>query len=452
MLHDRGLVPDSRALRGFVVFVAIGAVLSIAAIVATRRFLYADSSHLLLGMWRNGSFHIAHPDRWFAGAAAQWLPALAMRLGWRNPDGIATLFGLNLWINPVLAVLAAYWVSGRSREIALLMLLSVLYLFQTVYLMIDGESSVTFWLVAIFVILTLAENFSLAALALLVPILYTHVSAVLALAPILFVLLVWRCRYLPYYGPVRYNSLVASLAAAVAVLALRGADTPLGEDRAYFLTGALQTPTNPTFVLATLAFGSLFLQAFRPHDRWVARVFWASCGLLLLLPFAEPTLIRPFFHYRSRALNAAMAVPFFLYLHGRVHGRLPVPSPLDARKAVALAAVVFLFQGKVTWEWSEHVRRFRAELAAARGIVEFPRQGPFVEPRSRQFSWSWTTPVRSVVFQAMDGPEIRTIMLNADTTLWQPFHPRIPAELPDLSAYGVRYAPELLFPGGGSQP
>jgi hypothetical protein len=435
---------DPRTFCRFILFVALGAVVSIAAILATQRFLYADSSHLLLGMWQRGTFYIAHGDRWFGAGAAQWLPALAMQLGWRDAGAVATLFGLNLWLNPALAVLAAWWASKRSQEITLLMLFAVLFLFQTLYLMIEGESSVTFWLVAFFAILTVPRDYSYGALSLLVPIFYTHVSAVLALAPLLAVLLVWRRRYLEYYGPERYRALVAALAVAVALLALGGVGTELGDDRAYFLGGALQTPTNPTFVLTALAFGSLFLQMFRPHDKWLPRMFWASSVSLLILAFALPTMLWPFFHYRSRVLNAALAVPFFLYLHGRVHGSLPPPRALNVRGAVALVSVVFVFQAKMTWEWREHMNLFRSELASVRGIVEFPRNGPFVEPRSRQFSWSWTTPVRSVVFQAMDDREVRAIMLNADTTRWQPFHPRLPAELPDLSAFGVHYAPELL--------
>ncbi len=451
LLHKpRDTTSDPRTFRSLMVFVALGAGLSIASVIATRRFLYADSSYTLLAMWERESFFIPSPGRWFASIASQWLPVLAMQLGWRNLGGIATLFGLNLWMNPVLAVLAVWWASGRSREITLLVLFCEVFLFQTIYVMIEGESSVSFWLTSILLILTLRKDFAYPVLLLFLPILFTHDSVVAVLAPILAVLLVWRRGYVRYYGAARFWSLVAVLALVVVLISWRAAGPD--PNRAYFLSGALQTPLNPTFVLTALAFGSLFLQVFRPGLAWPPRVFWASTGLLLLLPFALPELIWPFYHYRSRALNAVLAVIVFAYLHGRVHWRLPSPAPLATRSVLALVFVVFAFQGRVTWEWREHMRHFRTELADVRGVIQFPLDGPFADPRSRQFSWSWTTPVRSVVFQAMSEGEVRAIMLNADTARWQPFRPNFAAELPDLSAFGVRYAPELVNSGGNSVP
>ena len=444
MLDERDSPPDLRTFRTLVAFVVVGAALSIAAVIVTGRFLYADSSYLLLGMWERGSFFIPHPDRLVGALTTQWMPALAMHLGWRDPGGIATLFGLNLWLNPALAVGGVWWASRGSREVTTLVLLCVLFLFQTIYLMIEGESSVTFWLAAILVVATLRRDFSYAALLLLPALLYTHVSAVLVLAPMLAVFLAGRRRYLEYYGAARYGSLVALVALGVALLVLRGAEPD--PNRAYFLSGAVQTLGNPTFILTVLAFASLLAYAYRPRLAWASRIFWVSTALLLLFPFVLPEMLWPFFHYRSRALNATLAIFVFLYLHGRMHWKLPAPTSLATRHVLALASVLFVFQAKMTWEWREHVRHFRAELADTVGVIEFPSEGPFADPRSRQFNWSWTTPVRSVVFQAMEQGEVRALMTNAGTTPWQPFDPRVPSELPDLSEYGVRYAPELLSP------
>lgn len=64
---------DQRAFRMVVACVGAGAALSITAIVATRRFLYADSSFHLLTMWENGGFFIQNPWRWVAMVAVQWI-------------------------------------------------------------------------------------------------------------------------------------------------------------------------------------------------------------------------------------------------------------------------------------------------------------------------------------------------------------------------------------------
>jgi len=431
---------DFRRLIGVVV---AGTVLSVAAIVLTRRFVYADSSAFLLGMWQSGSFFIPNGSRWFGFGVTQWIPVAAMKLGMTDLGAIATLYGLNLWLNPIVAVLFVWWASGRSRETTSVALLAVLFLFQCTYIVLDNEANVFLWLAAAMLVLTLRRDFSYWALLLFVPILFSHEVAMLALGPILVVLLVARDAYLRYYGSGRYWSLVAAIAAVVGLVAVRALSPNAGPNRTYFLEGAVSLPGSPTLVLTTLAFGALLIQAYRPSLTWTTWVFRVSVGMLLLLPFVLPGVIWPFFHYRARILNAVLALALFCHLHGRVHWRLPPLTVLAGPRVVALVVVLFVFQGKVTWEWHRHLTLFRAELSGAQGIVDFPQEGPFSEPRSRQFSWSWTSPTRSVVFQAIEEGQVRAIMLNADTTIWQPFHPRVAEELPDLSAWGISYAPEL---------
>jgi hypothetical protein len=228
----------------------------------------------------------------------------------------------------------------------------------------------------------------------------------------------------------------------VGAVALRVLSPSAGPNRTYFLEGALSLPASPSLVLTTVAFGSLLAHAYRPTLSWLTKLFWASTGMLLLYPFVLPDILLPAFHYRARILNAALALLLFAYLHGRLHGRLGTAPQLARGRVLALAVVLFVFKGKVTWEWHRHVGLFRTELAEARGIVDFPLEGAFSERRSSQFSWSWTSPTRSVVFQAIEEGQVRAIMLNADTSVWQPFLP-LSGDMPDLSAFGIWYGSEL---------
>ena len=434
---------DPLRFRAILSFVAVGALLSIVSTIVTRRFLYADSSYFLLRMWESGSFFIANPARWFGFVASQWLPVAAMKLGSRDPSTIATLFGINLWLNPVLGVLGAWWASGRSRETTLVVMLGVLFLFQSTYVVLDNESNVVFWLAAILFIVTVRRDYSYWALPLLLLTAFTHEVAALTFVPVLAFLLVGRERYVRYYGAHRFWSLIVGLALVIGVVSWRALGPHAGPNRTYFIEGALSLGGSPALVLATLAFGSLVAQALWPEVRRLSVLFWTSSSVLLVLPFAFPGVLWPFYHYRARVLNAALALLLFAYLHGRAHWRLPSMSSLSARRVLFLAAVVFAFQGRLTWEWARHVDLFRHELARTEGLMTFPRDAPFSADRSRQFSWSWTSPVRSIVFQAMWDGDVRTIMLNADTTIWQPFNPRVPGALPNLSGLGVTYAPQL---------
>src|SRR5690606_10412845 len=272
---------------------------------------------------------------------------------------------------------------------------------------------------------------------------FTHEVAILAFIPVAAILLAQRERYLRYYGTRRFWLLVVGLSAVAASIAWRSIASDPGPNRTYFIEGALSLPGSPSLMLTLLAFGSLAALAFRPSHNPPATVFWVSTSMLLVLPFAFPEWTWPFYHYRARILNGGLAFMLFLFLHGRIHWNLPPPAGLTTRRVLWLAAVVFVFQAAVTREWERHRDLFRSELSEAHGLVSFPVEGPFAERRSAQFSWSWATPTRSVLFQALAGGEVRTIMLNADTTIWQPFDPRVRADLPDLSVFGIRYGPEV---------
>lgn len=440
---------DSGLLRRVGVWAAAGLVASIVWIVATRRFLVADSAWFLTNMWQSGTFYVPNATRWFGFVASQWVPVLAMALGVSDPNLIATLFGLNLWVNPLLAVAAVWWASGRSAEVTLVTGALVLLLFQTAYVVIDNESSIFFFLAALLVVLTLRRDFSWASLLLLVPMTFTHEVIVIAFTPMLAVLLCWRRGYLEWYGAARYWALVVGLALPSAFALWRALGPDAGPNRGYFIGGAISLPGSPAFDLAVIAFATAGLSAFLPRTRWLRPAFWISSTLLLALPFLLPGVIWPNYHYRARILNGALAFFLFAYLHGRVHWGLRARSLFSVRQLLWLCAVVFAFQAKSTWEWRRHVHLFEARLAEASGVIAFPTEGPMLERRSLQYSWSWLTPVRSIVFQAMESGRVEAIMLNRDTTLWQPFDPRRPDELPRLDPVGVEYGNDLRAPPMG---
>ncbi len=441
---------DARDYRLLLGLVGAGALISVVSIILTWRFLYADAAYMLLSLWEVGWLGPPDTSRWFGTFASRWLPALAVELGWRSPRGVAVLYGLNLWLNPLLAVVGVWLASGRSREVTLATVICVLFLFQTTYAFIESEATVVFCLAVVWSMLTLRADFAPWIVLTLVPIMFSHEASILFLGPVLGVLILGRGRYAQYYGPVRFRILTWTVATLVLLQLLWL--SPIGgsdaQNQGYFVGGTLSLPASPCHVLAALAFLAAALKSLRPGLRGLAAVFWTSTALLLVFPFVLPEMLWPFYHYRARALHAVVAFLFFLYLHGHfVLGVLPA-ARVPVRWFAALAVVVFAFQGRMTLEWHRHLALFRAEVFDARGVIPFPLEGPFSEARSLQFSWSWTSPVRSIVFQALELREVRAIMLNRNATGWQPFDPRVPGDLPDLSQFGVVYLPELLTTTG----
>lgn len=448
---DPSHTDEGRAFRIVMVVLAVGGLLSVTAILLTWRFLYADAAFFLLTMWERGSLFVNADARWFALVASQWLPAAGMALGLRSPEGIALLYGINLWLNPALAVVGVWFVSGGSREATLVAALATLFLFQTTYGFIESEATVFFCVAAVWIALTLRRDFSpwILLLVLLMP--FMHETYVLMLAPVLALFLARRRRYEDYYGVWRYRALLVTIGATVAYalasqLVTIPSDEFVARNRSYFIGGTLSLGGSPALVLTTLTFVAGVAHSRRPQLTWLTAVFYASAALLLALPFAFPQLIWPYYHYRARILHSAAALLVFAYLHARFVWHTASATAVRVAPFATLALACFLFQARVTWEWQRHQGIFWEELNAARGVVPFPQRGPLAEPRARQFEWSWTTPVRSIVFQAIETGEVRAILLNADTTVWQPFDPRAPGELPDLTALGVRYDSELTRP------
>jgi hypothetical protein len=439
---------DRRAFIALAVFVGLGAAVSIGWIIASRRFLYADSSYFLLTMWTNQGLAVFNPGRWFGFVASQWIPVLAMKSGWDNLGGIATLFGLNLWLNPVLTVCLVWWASRRSVEITTIVLAMELLLFQSTYAVIDNESSVFFWMAALLFVVTSRREFPLAALLLVIPLTFVHEVLVIGFAPALALLLAARHTMMEYYGARRYRWFVTALALSTAFAFWWILQSP-GSNRSGFISGTLHLYAVRPLMLTTTAFLAVFVGVIRPQYRWVGWLFWFSSVLLLVYPFANPNSLDPNAHYRSRALNGLLAAGLFLYLFGRTQGLLPAPRRFPLRRLMWLSLVIFVYQGKMTWEWSRHLDIFRGALQARPGVQAFPIGSDLDDPRVRQFIWGWTTPVMSIVFQAMEQGEVGALMENRRPVRWQPFDPRNPSALPDLSSFGVGYRPVVLGRDGG---
>jgi hypothetical protein len=435
------LTPTS--FRALVLFLAGGATASVAWIISSRRFLFADASNFLLKMWVSKSFILPSPGRWFGSIASQWMPVLAMKAGWRDLAGITALYGLNLWINPVLAIAAIWYASRRSAETTMVAMVLVLLLFQTTYAVIESEASVFFLLAIVFFTVVVRRDFPVVGLFLVIPLTFTHEVLVLAFVPALALLLIKKKRMSAHYGEARYWGLVTALFFPAVFSTFLILNSP-GANRSGLVRGALEFPWNRTIQITSVAFLALSLSAFRPQNKWIAWLFGLSSLALLMHPFLEPEWLDPNSHYRFRALNGVLAASFFAYLYARTHGHLAAPKALPVRRFMVLAAVVFVYQGKSTWEWSRHLALFRTALTERPGVRAFPVGSPLDARRSRQFLWGWTTPTRSVVFQAIDNGEIGAIMENRNPRIWQPFSPHDPQALPDLSAYGVRYLPEVL--------
>ncbi len=131
-----------------------------------------------------------------------------------------------------------------------------------------------------------------------------------------------------------FAPILAGVAAGALPSIGRASRPSLAGPRAQLLEAVASLPASPSLVLTCLAFGALVAPAFGRRPGRISSLFWPLALALPALPFLLPELIWPFDHFRARVLNAALALLWLWFIHGRTEGRLAAPrvAPSSPRR------------------------------------------------------------------------------------------------------------------------
>lgn len=435
--------------------------------VFAARVLYADGVNFFVNILANGA--VSDGGRAFARLYANALteaPLLTLvRLEVTNMEILGYAYAIGLYLPYVACILVWLWATRKAKAYRLFLLMYLFACAMNSEFFLVSEShaaaALTFALLPLLLFrIPWGPGTACLALALAAPTVRSYES-MLILGPILAAACAWRgmksSHTLTRVGWGAFMCWFLS-GAVVALSEVLNPSLPESQTAVSFLEDAVELfRDNMLGLLAgnlnlhfaailsmagmVLAVSSLVVSHRLLKNLVVG--FAVGSALLLLLLAVFPAMMEVGLHYKARVLNAI--VPLFLGLGLLV---LRVKS-VDLSRRVGLAFMVMLILGVfqcgwhliATNQWAGYVSIFREELSKGEGYIQFEDTLLAERRIGRQsvsgMNWPWTAPLMSIVLTP-DG-EVGSIIANPQPTEWEPFDPVNPAELPDLSRYGIGY-------------
>lgn len=389
--------------------------------------LYGDGAHFLLRVVGSGSLYGPEP-RTFVNAVHQAPLLLGLRLGITDMRSLALLLGLGQLVVPALIWAGALVLARASRFVFAMLTLAAGVCASTTWLFNVGEGTLAVPLAVLLAALLWRPNpwgpaHAALAIAAALVLVKSHESIVLA-SLVLCPWAAWRSvrstGWAERWGCATVAALSAAACVGVATQRAEIADSPYAAS----LTRSILSLDPLALYVAAAASTLLLAAALVPPGRGRLGLFGLGllAGSLAALILATPPndVYGPYAARGGTALVAAAVAFALLLLWWRGLGWADVrgaPTGLVIAVPMALACALVATLIPRAERWSESLAAFRAQVAAAQGVVPVDRALP---PNQREVVWGWTSASLSLVLRS--SPE-SGVLVDAKPT-YVPFLPR----------------------------
>ena len=427
----------------------VAAALVMAACALMQRHLFLDGSAFLAEILEKRQFTTFDAPRLFAHYVLEAPLWVAVRLGLKNLRILSWIYGLTLFLHPVLSLWACWRIlKHRNASLMILPALTWAGLTLTTSFFIISESWLgvsLFWPVY-FLLLFQKHRFSRGEGLLLVFAAFTSIrvyegffipGSLLLLLALRRILWQGRRSRLDGWSLTASVCLAASVACGIFwALHPRDLGNRVSLDKGFSdFFGYLPGPL----------FLAVALLLLLPRPRWFPSriVTLAGCVLVAfaihwgLMPWHSVSSLMPNRQHDLRLLNclvpAALGLlPFLAAWMPRLRWTFH-----DQRKRlfVGFTFAVLLWQVGASLVWVGYTDTLSKVLATRSGFVAFEETGLW----QYRFDQCWSLPTLSILVSGLQGRPVKAVVLNPSYATWQPFDPRVKATLPPLGAYGVTY-------------
>jgi hypothetical protein len=191
-------------------------------------------------------------------------------------------------------------------------------------------------------------------------------------------------------------------------------------------------------IVATLLVGPLSARVFQTLMAAIMVV-----GIMVAMsPVFAPASVRAIQQFQARAWVGLLPVALALLMFWMDRRKI---DPAAFGMAVAMLVVLGLAQ--TTWQtlataqWHGYTRVFKEEMSRQPGFIPYETTGLIRERSGIQvlnsLTWNYTNPYMSI---ALAPAGHVSAIIGVPRGQWQPFDPRDPKALPELSRYGVDYS------------
>ena len=430
----------------------VAAALVMAACALMQRHLFLDGSAFLTEVLEKRQFTTFDAPRLFAHLVLEGPLWLAVRLGLSNLRALSWIYGLTLFLHPVLSLWAC-WRILRHRNASLMLLPALtwagLTLTTSFFIISESWLGVSLFWPIYFLLLFQRHRLGWPLGLLMLAGAFTSIrvyegffipGSLLLLLALRRLLWQWRRLRLDGWTLATALCLAASVACGLFwALHPRDLGNRVSLDKGF--SDFLGYPPGPLLVLAALL---LLLPRPRWLPSWITTL--AGCAFLAwalhwgLLPWHSESSLMPNRQHDLRILNCL--VPPALGLLPFLAAWLPcLRVTLDAQRKrlfLGFSCAVLLWQVGAATVWMDFTRTLATVLDTRAGMVPFEQTDLW----RYRFDQCWSLPTLSILVRGLEGRPVRSVVLNPCYATWQPFDPRVRATLPPLQAYGVRYALE----------
>lgn len=450
----------------------------VAYAIVENRFLFADGVNFFIHVLVRGDVYAGgrNTHRLFANILTQSPLLVAIRTGVTDLHVLGRFYGTGLFMPYLVCVAIWLWTTARQPEHFLFLLVFLFAAAMNTEFFLVSEShtaaSLCLGLLALILFREPWGPFTAVLAAILALFTLRSYESMLFLGPMLAVAALWRrarCRApLPRAGWLGLAgwflagagvSLDAVLHPAIPgidhVTLAKQAVSLLRDHMLAVFTGSTDLDYQALVSVAAIALVVIAFVRSGAIRRYFPAAVWgfaALCFAVITLLYLHPELLEMRLHYAARSLN--VLVPALISVFVLITKSRGVALETGSvQRAFRVVLVLGFFQaawhGLATWQWAGYLDAFAGELSSQRGFVHYEDSVLSEQRIARQsianMNWRWTMPEMSIVLAP--GGMVKAVIGNPAGTDWQPFDPLDPAELPDLSRYGVTYAPYLASLG-----
>jgi hypothetical protein len=447
-LLAKDCLSDARQSRFWPLMLVV-ATLGMIACALVHRHLYGDGSFFMIIILEKRAFTTFDTSRQFAHfimegplwAAVHWLNITDVRV-------LSWIFGLTLFLHPIASLWGCWHIlKNRNRSLMILPALCWTCLTSCTSFFIISESWVgvsLFWPIYFLLLFHKHKLGKMEALLLVIMCVASIrvYEAFFLQAALLAFLAFRRVRWSLRQNKFEIAAMIALLCLGVAICAdlywslfprdpgnrvslLRGIFGCLIYPAAYLSAYVLAIFTRSKYLkLKVLTRGSIVILSIG--------IAWA------LTPFIYVPGIMAFMQAIIRIINNLLPVGLGILPFAAVKNRSLRPSFAGIRRVVfaAFAFTIVLWQFGSSVAWHKYTNEFSRVLNAGQGYLELKD----TQLSRFGFDWHWTMPCMSIVLSGIEKRPLKSMVLNQPGIRWEPFDPKTPGQLPELSRYGVKYA------------
>ena len=403
--------------------------------------LYADGTHFFIKILTDHEVFSPLNSRAVAYHMQQILPVIFVRSGVTDPFWLSIMFGLNLYLLPIIGISLSYLVLDKNRKgLILLPILCLLFSIHNNYAFIASESFVTvslFWPLFFY---ALNPGTSISSIAVFcvgtIAMAFTYELSAWLIAIIIVGLLQNR-------SSLKRKILIIAAAILALVVSLYWIFIPANPEVVEnYWDQLLQLSSFKHYPLALLFIILIGVWNWQTQNKWRLIILFLQVVLLVImaLPIINPSgLVYPILHWEQRILIIVITVLFSAaHLLSAFRGTDFIVGKACHWSIYLLMLFVLTYQFRMTNLWSGYTTSLTSDVLSGVPIVKFGNTKTAHQPSMHQFAVAWTIPSLGIILHSFSDSEIKSLVSVSSKT-WQPWYVQKRNEWPNLDKINLKY-------------